>query len=54
MTYFEPRKETEIVVDASPVGLGALLMQEGQVDSYESCTLSEVATRYSQTERERC
>ena len=52
MTYFDPRKETEIVVDASPVGLGGLLMQEGKVVSYASHTLSDVEARYSQTERE--
>ena len=52
MTYFDPRKKTEIVVDASPVGLGGLLMQEGNVVSYASRTLSEVEARYSQTERE--
>ena len=52
MTYFDPRKKTEIVVDASPVGLGGLLMQEGKVVSYASRTLSEVEARYSQTERE--
>ena len=52
MTYFDPRKKTEIVVDASPVGLGGLLMQEGKVVSYASRSLSEVEARYSQTERE--
>ena len=52
MTYFDPGKKTEIVVDASPVGLGGILMQEGKVVSYASCTLSEVEARYSQTERE--
>ena len=52
MTYFDPRKKTEIVVDASPVGLGRLLMQEGKVVSYASRSLSEVEARYSQNERE--
>jgi hypothetical protein len=33
MTYFDPRKKTKIAVDASPVGLGGLLMQEGKVVS---------------------
>ena len=27
MSYFDPRKKTEILVDASPAGLGGLLMQ---------------------------
>ena len=52
MTYFYPGKKMEIVVDASPVGLGGILMQEGKVASYASRTLSEVEARYSQTERE--
>ena len=52
MTYFDPKQKTEIVVDASPVGLGGILMQEGKVISYASPTLSEVEARYSQTERE--
>ena len=50
MTYFDPGKKMEIVVDASPVGLGGILMQEGKVVSYASRTFSEVEARYSQTE----
>ena len=52
MTYFDSGKKTEIVVDASPVGLGGILTQEGKVVSCASRTLSEVEARYSQTERE--
>ena len=52
MTYFDPKKQTEIIVDASPVGLGGLLMQDGKVVCYASRALSEVERRYSQTERE--
>ena len=52
MSYFDPSKETEIIVDASPVGLGALLIQEDKIISYASRALSDVETRYSQTERE--
>ena len=52
MAYFDPRKATDIIVDASPVGLGAMLCQDGKVISYGSRTLSDVETRYSQTERE--
>lgn len=52
MTYFDPRKKTEIIADASPVGLGGMLMQDGKVISYASRALSEVEKRYSQTERE--
>ena len=52
MSYFDARKQTEIIADASPVGLSGLLTQEGKVLSYASCALSDVESRYSQTERE--
>ena len=52
MSYVDPRKQTEIIVDASPVGLGGLLMQDGKVISYASRALSDVESRYSLTERE--
>ena len=52
MEYFDPSKQSKLVVDASPVGLGAILMQEGKVISYASKTLSDVESRYSQTEKE--
>lgn len=41
-----------MIVDASPVGLGGLLAQDGKVFSYVSRALSDVETSYSQTERE--
>ena len=50
--YFDVKKAIEIVVDASPVGLAALLVQEKRVVVYGSRALSDVETRYSQTERE--
>ena len=50
--YFDMHKDIEIVVDASPVGLAALLVQEGRVVIYASRGLTNVETRYSQTERE--
>jgi len=50
-SYFDVKKAIEIVVDASPVGLAALLIQEKRVVVYASRALSDVVTRYSQTER---
>ena len=57
MTYFDPMKNTEVLVDASPVGVAAILTQKsknGRVHtvSYASRALTEVEKRYSQTERE--
>lgn len=52
MPYFDPKQPTELIVDASPVGLGAMLCQNKQPISYASKTLSDTETRYSQTERE--
>ena len=56
LAYFDKMAETQIITDAGPVGLGAILVQiqEGQkrVISYASRSLSEVERRYSQTEKE--
>lgn len=52
MSYFDQNKETEILVDASPVGLGAILIQEGKPICYASRSLTETEQRYSQTDRE--
>ena len=52
MTYFDPNVPSEVLADASPCGLGAILTQNGKVVSYASRALSEVEQRYSQTERE--
>ena len=52
MAYFDPKKPTDVLVDASSTGLGAILIQDGKVISYGSRALSDVETRYSQTERE--
>ena len=45
-----------MTADASPVGLGAVLVQEKNVESraicYASKSLSQVKRRYSQTEKE--
>ena len=47
---------TELVVDASPIGLGAILTQKTEtsinVIAYASRRLTDPETRYSQKERE--
>lgn len=57
MSYFYPGRETELIVDASPVGLGAILCQKDEkgvtyMVAYASRSLSDVERRYSQTEKE--
>lgn len=58
MRYFDPKATTEVIVDASPYGVGAILTQRGtgeednHVVAYASRALTDVETRYSQTERE--
>ena len=58
MSYFDLSKHTELIVDASPTGLGAILLQstpgkdDSRVIAYASRALTEVEQRYSQTERE--
>ena len=50
--YFDPTKLSKVLVDASPVGIGAILCQDDKVVCYASRALSAVEQRYSQTERE--
>ncbi|CAB4009281.1 Transposon Tf2-6 poly, partial [Paramuricea clavata] len=56
LSYFDRDAKTKIVCDASPVGLGAILLQEhkgeDRVICYASRGLTEVERRYSQTEKE--
>lgn len=62
MSYFDPGLVTELVVDASPIGLGCMLTQKEfykdgkspnvRVVAYASRALSDVESRYSQIERE--
>ena len=58
MAYFDQNKETELITDASPFGLSAILLQKtpGREDRkvvvYASRSLSDVESRYSQTEKE--
>lgn len=52
MAYFDTEKETLLEVDTSSYCLGAVLVQERKVISYASKALSDVESRYSETERE--
>ena len=56
LAYYNKDAETVIVTDASPVGLGTVLLQNQKgvfkVVSHASRCLSDVERRYSQTERE--
>nr|XP_002730526.1 PREDICTED: uncharacterized protein K02A2.6-like [Saccoglossus kowalevskii] len=58
MKYFDPRLKTELLVDASPTGLGAVLTQVNEtrdtcnIIAYASHALTDTESRYSQTERE--
>ena len=57
MAYFDPQKAAEIWVDASPVGLGAILTQTDKYGNrrnvcYASRALQPQEQRYSQIERE--
>ena len=54
--YYDVNAETQVISDASPVGLGAVLVQkqnnEHRVIVYASRSLSDIERRYSQTEKE--
>ena len=54
MSYVYPKKDMEVIVDASPVGLGAILTQRSREDlkiiSYATRALTLVEQLYSQTE----
>lgn len=59
MAYFNKQWETELIVDASPVGLGAVLVQinpkdtkDRKIIAFASRLLSETERRYSQCEKE--
>ena len=58
MAYFDTQKDTVITVDASPVGISAILAHEKPhsddcgIVAYASRALSPVEKRYSQTEKE--
>lgn len=54
--YFDVEDRTQLIADASPVGLGAVLIQMNErgprIISYASKSLSDVEKRYAQTEKE--
>ena len=57
LAYFNTNAHTQVIADASGVGLGAVLVQKQQDGSfrpvyYAARSLSDVERRYSQTERE--
>lgn len=60
LSHFDPKLRTRVVADASPVGLGAVLLQfhqghpEGdpKVVAYASKSLTSTECRYAQTEKE--
>ena len=58
MAYFDKQKETLVTVDASPVGVSAILsqktkrMDDENIVAYASRALTDVEKRYSQTEKE--
>ena len=58
MAYFHKQKETIVSVEASPVGISAILLQhtkdrdDNKVVAYASRALTDVERRYSQTEKE--
>lgn len=56
LALFDPQKPTKISSDASPTGLGAVLLQHSQNNwrnmAYVSRVLTDVESRYSQIEKE--
>ena len=52
LSYFDPRAETHVQVDASSHGLGAVLIQNGKPIAFASKSLSDCERRYANIERE--
>ena len=52
LSYFDPKKATIIQADASQVGLGAALLQDGRPVAYASRALTRVEQQYVQVEKE--
>ncbi|KAK3085057.1 hypothetical protein FSP39_023610 [Pinctada imbricata] len=51
IAYYDPEQPVTVQVDASPIGLGAILIQSEKAVCYASRALTPVESRYSQTER---
>ena len=52
LKYFDPTKPTDLSVDASSKGLGAILLQEGHPIMYASKALTQTQQHYAQIEKE--
>ena len=52
LSYFDPRADTHVQVDASSHGLGAVLLQNGRPIAFASKSLSDCERRYANIERE--
>ena len=52
LKLFDLSKPMVVSVDASPMGIGAVLLQEGQPVAFFSTSLTETQTRYCQIEKE--
>ena len=51
LTYFDVTKATTIQVDASKIGTGAALLQDGRLIAFASKALTETEQRYANIER---
>ncbi|XP_075724095.1 uncharacterized protein LOC142766130 [Rhipicephalus microplus] len=52
LAYFDPKKPVTLSVDASHMGVGAVLIQAGRPIAFSSRSLSDAQTRYAQIEME--
>ena len=56
LSYFDKTCHTQVIADASPYGLAAVLVQkqngQNRIIAHASRTLSQIERKYSQTEKE--
>lgn len=52
LRYYDPKEQLEIQCDASDIGLGAALLQNGQTIAYSSPALTETKKRYATIEKD--